>query len=77
LHEALVEYFRNEMVVGEIVLQPEQARLRALLFDIGAVEDETLNQQGLMQLKLRISRKDMNQLSSKEHISLEDILEKS
>lgn len=77
LHETLATYFRNEMIQGDLVLQPEQARLRALLFDLGAVKDESMDSEGLTHLKIRISRKDMNQLSSKEHIPLEQIIEPS
>ena len=71
LIEALAKYFREEMVQGSLGLQPDQARLRALLYDIGAVQAEDVDENGLTQLKLRISRRDLNQLASKEKLSLD------
>jgi len=71
LIEALAKYFREEMVQGSLGLQPDQSRLRALLYDIGAVQAENVDDNGLTQLKLRISRRDLNQLASKEKLSLD------
>ena len=71
LEEALAKYFREEMILGDLTLQPDQARIRALLYDIGAVQAEAVDENGLTQLKVRISRKDLNQLSSKEQLSLD------
>lgn len=71
LRETLAKYFREEMVQGSLTLQPDQSRLRALLYDIGAVQVENIDENGLTQLKLRVSRKHLNQLSSKENLTLD------
>ena len=47
LEQAVVDFFREEMVSGEIRLQPAQARIRAMLFDLGVVQQETVDDDGL------------------------------
>jgi len=71
LVESLAKYFREGMICGYLALRPDQARIRALLFEIGAVLSEEVDNDGTTQLEIRISRKDLNQLSSKEMLSLD------
>jgi GTPase len=46
LRDAIVERLGTEITRGQIHLEPEQARIRALLFNIGAVVKETILEDG-------------------------------
>ena len=74
LKQALVDYFRNEMVSGEISLQPAQARIRALLFELGAVQSETVDDQGCFHLNVCLAKRDLTQLAQREHMTMNDLL---
>ena len=74
LKKALVDYFRNEMVSGEISLQPAQARIRALLFEMGAVQSETVDDHGCFHLNVCLAKRDLTQLAQREHMTMDDLL---
>jgi len=70
LRETLKNHFREEMVQGEITLHPEKSRLRAALYALGAVQHEEVDDNGNIRLRCRLSKKELNQLSSKEVFEL-------
>jgi GTP-binding protein HflX len=74
LEKALADYFRDEMVSGEISLQPAQARIRALLFELGVVQSETVDDEGCFHLDVCIAKRDLNQLAQREHMAIDDLL---
>lgn len=74
LEKALADYFRDEMVSGKICLQPAQARIRALLFELGVVESETVDDDGCFHLDVCIAKRDLNQLAQREHMTIDDLL---
>ncbi len=74
IHSVLADYFMEDQVQGELCLTPDQARIRALLFGIGAVQSETIDELGNMLLDLNIARRDLLQLASRENISPELLL---
>jgi GTP-binding protein HflX len=74
LKQTLIDLFREQMVEGKLSLSPADARLRAKLFDIGAIRKETIDEQGRFLLQINISRRDLNQFESREQISLESML---
>ena len=74
LKQTLIDIFREQMVEGKLSLSPADARLRAKLFDIGAIRNETIDEQGRFLLQINISRRDLNQFETREHISLETML---
>lgn len=74
LEKVLADYFRDEMVSGEISLQPAQARIRALLFDLGVVQSETVDEDGCYHLDVVIAKRDLNQLAQREHLAMGDLL---
>ena len=74
LEKALADYFRDEMVSGEISLQPAQARIRALLFELGVVQSETVDDDGCFHLDVCIAKRDLNQLARREHMAIDDLL---
>ena len=74
LKEVLLERFKQDMVQAEICLAPSQARIRALLFKLGAIKSERNDDSGNSLIKLSISRRDLNQLASRESLDLDILL---
>jgi GTP-binding protein HflX len=70
LIEVLAEYFAQDQVSGDIYLSPQQARIRALLYGIGAVQAERLDSEGNACLSINVARKDLLQMVSREKIPL-------
>ena len=71
LQQVLCDYFRDETVRAAIRLKPSQARLRALLFELGAIRKETVDDNGEFHLDISIGRRDLNQLARREPQVLE------
>ena len=74
LKQTLIDLFREQMVEGRLILPPAQARLRAKLFEAGAIRDEKIDEDGQFMLQVSISRRDLNQFESREQIALESML---
>ena len=74
LKQALIDLFREQMVEGKLLLEPSEARLRARLFEIGAIREESIDDEGRFLLRLSISRRDLNQFESREQVSIEFLL---
>ncbi len=62
LKEAITERLAHEMVSGEIGLSSNQAEIRALLFEMGAVVSESLDAEGHWRLQIRVPRLKWHQL---------------
>ncbi len=75
LKQTLVDLFREQMVEGKLLLSPADARVRARLFEIGAIRNETIDEEGHFLLQISISRRDLNQFESREQIPLESMLQ--
>ena len=76
LKQALVDRFRESTVEGELVLAPEQARLRACLFEEGVVQNENIDDAGCFHLQIRISERDLRAFDKREQVSLQQMLDK-
>ena len=74
LRKELAGFFKKEMLVGQITLLPAQARLRALLFELGAVRHEIVDQSGHYILDVCVARTDINKLARREKVSLDVLL---
>jgi GTP-binding protein HflX len=74
LRSVLADYFREEIVFGEIDLLPAQGRLRALLFELGAVRRESVDEKGHFHLEVSIARKELQQLAHREQVSMDALL---
>jgi len=74
LRSELARFFKKEMLVGQITLLPAQARLRALLFELGAVRHETIDHSGHFLLEVCIARRDLQKLARRENISLDMLI---
>jgi len=77
LKQVLVDMFREQMVVGQLLLAPSEARIRARLFEVGAIRDEKVDDEGRFLLDISISRRDLNQFEAREKIPLESLLTES
>ena len=73
IKQVLGAYFEEKQISGELVLKPHQGRLRALLFEIGAVQSENIDEQGATHLQLQVAEKDLLQMVSRENIALQDV----
>jgi len=74
LRRELTRVFQSEMLVGKITLLPAQARLRALLFELGAVRHESVNNHGHYLLEVCIARRDLQKLAHRENVSLDRLM---
>jgi GTP-binding protein HflX len=74
LRSELARFFKKEMVVGQITLLPAQARIRALLFELGAVRHESVDHSGHFLLEVCITRRDLDKLARRENVSLDMLI---
>ena len=74
LHQVLADYFRQDLVRGELCLSPADGRVRALLYGINAVEQERIDENGRFMLQISIPRRDLLQMASRESVPLERLL---
>ncbi|NOQ70170.1 MAG: GTPase HflX [Gammaproteobacteria bacterium] len=74
LKQTLIDMFREQMVEGQLTLSPADGRVRAKLFEIGAIRQESIDEEGHFLLQISISRRDLNQFESREQIPLESML---
>ena len=75
LKQSLIDLFREKMVEGKLLLLPADGRVRAKLFEIGAIRNEIIDAEGRFLLQISISRRDLNQFESREQIPLESMLD--
>lgn len=68
-YQALSEILGNEICETSITLTAGQGRLRALLYGLGAVVDEQLNDDGSQNLSLRLLEADWQRFLSNESIN--------
>ncbi len=66
LRGALTEYFQQDRVRGWLRLPPEAGRLRARLFDLGAVMSEHVDAQGDWMIEVELQRRRLLQLQRNE-----------
>ena len=71
LRAVLLDKFKQDLVQTEISLSPAEARIRALLFDLGAIKNERTDDNGNSVLRLSVARRDLNQLASREGLDID------
>ncbi|MCH6549949.1 MAG: GTPase HflX [Proteobacteria bacterium] len=74
LLEVIGDRLRRKKINGTIRLKPSQGRLRAVLFDLGAVQQETALEDGGWLLELNLDERAFSRLLKREHLPA-DILE--
>ncbi len=75
LPEVIGNRLRRKKVNGTIRLKPSQGRLRAVLFDLGAVQQETALEYGGWSLELELGEREFLRLLKRENLPA-DILER-
>ena len=75
LPEAIGDRLRRKKVNGTIRLKPSQGRLRAVLFDLGAVQSETALESGGWLLELNLGEREFLRLLKRENLPA-DILQR-
>jgi GTP-binding protein HflX len=66
LLDALAERLGNELFAEDVELRPDQSRLRAALYELGAVETERFGDDGSAHLHVRLPRSDWERLMARE-----------
>jgi GTP-binding protein HflX len=66
LAQAMTERLAVDVIQESVVLLPAQARLRAQLYELGAVVSEEIAEDGRQQLDIRLQRSDFNRLLKRE-----------
>ncbi len=62
LKEVLVEFLPGQIINCEVTLSPDESKLRADLYQLGAVLNEQVDEKGNQKLQLQISRLDYDRL---------------
>jgi len=68
IHQVLADHFKQDVVQGALHLSPAEGRVRALLYDINAVQEEQIDDQGQFILQINIPRRDLLQMASRESV---------
>jgi GTP-binding protein HflX len=74
LKEAIARRLQKRTVHRFIHLEPSQGRLRAKLFELGAVLDEAVLEDGSWSLELKMTEKDLRRFIKHEHLSKEQLM---
>jgi GTP-binding protein HflX len=73
LKEAIASRLRRKTTHRKIHLQPAQGRQRAKLFELGAVLNEEVSEDGSWTLELRMAEKDLRRFLKRENLQIEQI----
>lgn len=73
LHQALALLLAGKRISGTLILSAKDAALRAGLFNLGAVEEESYSEEGLNYLTLNLAEKDFNQLLARNNLKAESL----
>lgn len=76
LQQAIAERLCTDVIKGKIQLLPAQAKIRAYLYEVGAVEHEALDEQGNCMLDINLQKERWNMLC-KQFAGLAKLLPKS
>lgn len=66
LREALAERLGDDVLSRDVALRPDQSRLRATLYNLGAVEGEEFADDGSAHLQIRLPRADWERILGRE-----------
>lgn len=69
LQQAIIELLADDMLQGRLTLNPSQGKVRARLFQLGAIQSEEYSDNGEILLDIRLSKNDFERLSKQERLS--------
>ena len=73
LKDAIVNRLRQKTTYCSIHLEPAQGRQRAKLFELGAVLNEEVSDDGSWTLELRMAEKDLRRFLKRENLQMEQV----
>ncbi len=73
LNQAIAELLGKGIIAGQLVLSPQQGRLRAMLYAQQAILGETYGEQGELQLQIRLPKDDLLRILSACSIPFESL----
>lgn len=74
LNEAIAELLGTEMVIAQLLLRPQDGRLRAALYEQQAVAQESFREDGVCVASLRIPKSDLLRILSAQKIRFEELV---
>ncbi|MAA75489.1 MAG: GTPase HflX [Salinisphaeraceae bacterium] len=74
LMRAVAEQCYPDLIHGELALPPRAAKLRARLFDLGAVSEERFTADGESLLSVVVSRQDLERVCKQEGMDVDELL---
>lgn len=74
LHQAISELLGTEMIIGRLLLSPQDGRLRAALFTQQAIAQETYREDGVCEASLRVPKSDLLRILSSLKLRFEDLV---
>ncbi len=74
LFEAVAELLGTEMVIGELLLRPEDGRLRAALYAQQAIAEESFRDDGICVASLRVPKSDLLRILSAQKIPFNNLV---
>ncbi len=69
LQQAITELLSDDMLEGILTLSPSQGRIRARLFEMGAIQAEAYSDKGETLLNIRMAKHDFERLSKQEELT--------
>ena len=74
LDEAIAELLGTEMVIAQLLLRPQDGRLRAALYEQQAVAQESFRDDGVCVASLRVPKSDLLSILSAQKIQFEELV---
>lgn len=74
LDEAIAELLGTEMVIAQLLLRPQDGRLRAALYEQQAVAQESFRDDGVCVASLRVPKSDLLRILSAQKIQFEELV---
>ena len=74
LDEAIAELLGTEMVIAQLLLRPQDGRLRAALYEQQAIAQESFRDDGVCLVSLRVPKSDLLRILSAQKIQFEDLV---
>ncbi len=74
LDEAIAELLGTEMVIAQLLLRPQDGRLRAALYEQQAIAQESFRDDGMCVASLRVPKSDLLRILSAQKIQFEQLV---
>ncbi|WOG28533.1 ribosome rescue GTPase HflX [Endozoicomonas sp. 8E] len=75
IEQAITELLGDDMVQGRLMLQANQGKIRARLYQIGAIQSEEYSDKGELLLDIRMPRSDFERVAKQEGLETDCLIE--